>query len=74
MTMRNNYYSVSDYLDTVAAVSTPFGKGGVALLRLSGADAIEIADRAFAAVSQRIYIRYFLYATGTYAVARWQSL
>lgn len=51
MTMRNNYFGASDCLDTVAAVSTPFGKGGVALLRLSGADAIEIADRAFAAVS-----------------------
>ena len=33
--------------DTVAAVSTPFGKGGVALLRLSGHEAISIADRVF---------------------------
>ena len=49
--MRNNHFGASDCLDTVAAVSTPFGKGGVALLRLSGGDAIEIADRAFAAVS-----------------------
>lgn len=49
--MRTDFFSASDCLDTVAAVSTPFGKGGVALLRLSGGDAIEIADRAFAAVS-----------------------
>ena len=33
--------------DTVAAVSTPRGKGGVALIRISGADAIAIACRAF---------------------------
>ena len=32
---------------TVCAVSTPPGKGGVALIRLSGTDAFRIADRAF---------------------------
>lgn len=33
--------------DTVAAVSTPRGKGGVALLRISGPDAIPIAEKVF---------------------------
>jgi len=33
--------------DTIAAVSTPRGKGGVALLRISGADAIAIAEKVF---------------------------
>ena len=33
--------------DTIAAVSTPRGKGGVALLRISGPDAIGIAERVF---------------------------
>lgn len=33
--------------DTIAAVSTPRGKGGVALLRVSGSDAIGIASRVF---------------------------
>ncbi len=33
--------------DTIAAVSTPRGKGGVALLRVSGARAIEICERVF---------------------------
>ena len=33
--------------DTIAAISTPYGKGGVALLRISGARAIEIAERVF---------------------------
>ena len=34
-------------LDTVAAVSTPPGKGGVALIRISGADAVRIGEQVF---------------------------
>ncbi|MBQ9131352.1 MAG: tRNA uridine-5-carboxymethylaminomethyl(34) synthesis GTPase MnmE, partial [Clostridia bacterium] len=33
--------------DTIAAVSTPHGKGGVALLRISGPRALEICERVF---------------------------
>ncbi len=33
--------------DTVAAVSTPFGKGGVAVIRLSGDEAVAVAERVF---------------------------
>lgn len=33
--------------DTIAAISTPYGKGGVAVIRVSGADAIPICDRVF---------------------------
>ena len=33
--------------DTIAAVSTPRGKGGIAVIRISGTDAIEIADKVF---------------------------
>ena len=33
--------------DTIAAVSTPCGKGGVALLRVSGADAVSVCQRVF---------------------------
>lgn len=33
--------------DTVAAVSTPPGKGGVAMIRISGADALTVGDRIF---------------------------
>lgn len=36
-----------NYLDTIAAVSTPYGKGGIAVLRVSGSDALEIAGRVF---------------------------
>ena len=37
--------------DTVAAVSTPRGKGGVAVIRVSGADAVPICDRVFRAAN-----------------------
>lgn len=33
--------------DTIAAVSTPFGKGGVAVIRLSGDEALTVAGRVF---------------------------
>ena len=33
--------------DTIAAVSTPRGKGGIAVIRISGADAINVAERVF---------------------------
>ncbi len=33
--------------DTIAAVSTPQGKGGVAMIRISGADAVAIAEKIF---------------------------
>ena len=39
--------------DTVAAIATPPGKGGVALIRVSGVDAITVADRVFKARSGR---------------------
>lgn len=39
--------------DTIAAVSTPYGKGGVALIRICGADAVTVADRVFKAASGR---------------------
>lgn len=33
--------------DTIAAVSTPRGRGGVALIRISGSDAVAVASRVF---------------------------
>ncbi len=38
-------------LDTIAAISTPYGKGGIAVLRVSGEDAIKVASRVFEAKS-----------------------
>ena len=42
-----------ELLDTIAAVSTPYGKGGVAMIRISGIDAVEIAERVFTPVSNK---------------------
>ena len=36
---------------TVAAISTPKGQGGIAIVRISGGDAISIADKCFVSVS-----------------------
>ncbi len=33
--------------DTIAAISTPPGEGAIAIIRLSGPEAIQIADRIF---------------------------
>jgi tRNA modification GTPase len=33
--------------DTIAAISTPIGEGGIAIIRISGPDALVVADRIF---------------------------
>ena len=40
-------------LDTIAAISTPAGKGGIAVVRISGEQAIEIADKIFLSKSKK---------------------
>ena len=40
-------------LDTIAAVSTPYGKGGIAVLRISGANAIAVAEKVFLPKSKK---------------------
>lgn len=37
--------------DTIAAISTPMGEGGIGIVRVSGADAIAVGDRVFRAES-----------------------
>ena len=34
-------------MTTVAAVSTPYGRGGIAVIRISGPDAVAIAEKLF---------------------------
>lgn len=38
--------------DTIAAIATPIGEGGLAVIRLSGAEALPIADRCFVPVGK----------------------
>ncbi|MCL5097447.1 MAG: tRNA uridine-5-carboxymethylaminomethyl(34) synthesis GTPase MnmE, partial [Candidatus Omnitrophica bacterium] len=33
--------------DTIAAIATPLGEGGLAVIRLSGPEALTVADRCF---------------------------
>ncbi|KOO48281.1 tRNA uridine-5-carboxymethylaminomethyl(34) synthesis GTPase MnmE [Viridibacillus arvi] len=39
--------------DTIAAISTPMGEGAIAIVRLSGDEAVAIADRVFHAPSRK---------------------
>lgn len=39
--------------DTIAAIATPPGKGAIGVIRISGSEAIEIADKIFSAKSGR---------------------
>ncbi len=36
-----------DIFSTIAAISTPYGTGGISIIRISGPDAIEIGDKVF---------------------------
>ena len=57
-----------DYTDTIAAISTPYGKGGVALIRISGSDALTVAEKIFSAKlseckpNTAVYGKIFAYA------------
>ena len=42
-------------LDTIAAVSTPRGKGGVAVIRISGDEALSVACRVFEPASGKCF-------------------
>ena len=39
--------------DTIAAISTPMGEGAIAIVRLSGSDAVSIVDRLYRGASHR---------------------
>ncbi len=40
-----------DLYSTIAAISTPYGTGGISIIRISGNEAVEIADKIFKASS-----------------------
>ena len=51
MNMKKRNEKVND--KTIAAISTPPGKGGIAVIRISGSDAIAIGDRMFKPKTER---------------------
>jgi tRNA modification GTPase len=44
---------LEDLHDTIAAISTPLGQGGIGIVRLSGPEALSIADKIFVAQNGR---------------------
>src|SRR5699024_432676 len=40
--------------DTIAAISTPPGEGGIGIIRISGEEALEIADKVYRAGSKHL--------------------
>ncbi len=43
-----------ELLSTVAAISTPYGSGGISIIRISGQDAVNIADKVFKSSSGKL--------------------
>ena len=43
-------------MSTIAAIGTPSGKGGVAMIRISGEDAFSVAERIFVPASQKRFL------------------
>jgi tRNA modification GTPase len=39
--------------DTIAAIATPLGEGGLAVIRLSGQSALSIVDKSFVPIGKR---------------------
>lgn len=44
--------------NTIAAISTPYGRGGVAMIRVSGDDALEICEKVFLPKSGKLLSEY----------------
>ena len=44
---------MNNFANTIAAISTPPGKGGVAIIRISGSDALNVAASVFRASSEK---------------------
>ncbi len=55
--------------DTIAAVSTPYGKGGVAVIRVSGDQALAVAERIFAPLNGKKLLEH-LNRTAVYGLLR----
>ncbi len=47
---------MNNFASTIAAISTPPGKGGVAIIRISGQDALNIASKIFVPASKKSFL------------------
>jgi tRNA modification GTPase len=39
--------------DTIAAIATPLGEGGLAVVRVSGTQSLEVADKIFQPIGEK---------------------
>jgi GTP-binding protein len=52
-----------DLTDTIAAISTPIGEGGIGIVRISGKDALNIADKIFVSKDKQKPTQFKTYTT-----------
>ena len=50
-------------LDTITSISTPMGEGAIGIVRLSGADAVNVADKLFKGKQKLRIVFPFIHAT-----------
>jgi tRNA modification GTPase len=48
--------NLRDEFDTIAAISTPLGTGGVGVIRISGDDAFNIIEKIFSNPDGALYV------------------
>ncbi len=53
--LKQQRFNMNSLTQVIAAVSTPPGKGGVAIIRMSGDGAFEIADKIFKPISSKAF-------------------
>ena len=45
--LKHNYHIYVPFQDTIAAIATPIGAGGIGIIRISGPDAVKVASALF---------------------------
>ena len=51
----NSFMNISDEFDTITAIATPLGTGGVGVIRISGDKSFEIIDKINSLVNFSFY-------------------
>ncbi len=55
--MSKQKHKMNNFANTIAAISTPPGKGGVAIIRISGQEALKIAAAVFEPASKKSFLK-----------------
>ena len=46
-----------EYTDTIAAIATAMGNSGIGIVRISGENAVEVAERSFGNLERKSFLR-----------------